>query len=447
MKILINGGGGVGLALANILAEENHDVTVVERNPARAAAANEESDVHVRIGSGATPENLRLAGAAEADIFVAATDKDEVNMLSCFLARKLGCPLTVARVSEPAFSKPDPDVSLAELGIDQIINPDQQAASEIIRLLKTPGTTEVMPLVGGAISVAGMMIRPDSPLVDMPLAELGKTAVWGTCRMVTVRRGETVMIPTGATRLQAGDEVFIIGGAESIEAVAALAAGKERQGLSKLMILGGNDIGQNLAEQLQKETRVTLVDMGGQFADLAAGRLAHTLVITGDGQEMDLLEREGLAEMDALVAVDDDEELNLIACLLARRLNGPKTIARVERKNYRPLVKTIGVDAAVSARMATVNGILKYIRTGDIKAVARMRSIPAEAIELAPRPNSKVLGVPLRKLSMPQGALLGAIVQPNGVTVPTGDSVIQQGDRVVVFALDKAVRHVEKMFG
>ena len=147
-----------------------------------------------------------------------------------------------------------------------------------------------------------------------------------------------------------------------------------------------------------------------------------------------------------LVAVDDGEELNLIACLLAKRLGKTKTIARVERKNYRPLVQMVGIEAAVSARMATVNGILKYIRTGDIKAVARMRSIPAEAIELAPRPGSKILETPLRELRFPAGALVGAIVRPGGVLVPTGESVIRQGDRVVVFALAHAVRKVEKMF-
>lgn len=446
MKVVINGAGGVGSALAGILAEEDHDVTLLEINPARVAAVSEDLDCQVLIGSGATTSDLRRAGVGGADIFVAATDRDEVNVLSCFIARKLGCPLTVARVRDAALTEADPDVPLSELGIDQVINPDRQAAGEILRLLETPGATEVMPLAGGAISVAGMRIDPASTVAGSSLARVGAAKPWGQCRVVVIRRGEQVLVPTGADVLTAGDELFVIGQPQAIELVARIASRPSEAALQRVMILGGNDIGQNVAALLQRKTRVTLVDMGGEFAADAARRLDKTLVISGDGQEMDLLEREGLADMDALVAVDDDEEMNLIACLLAKRFGGPKTIARVERKNYQPLVKTIGVDAAVSARLATVNGILKYIRYGDVKAVARMRSIPAEAIELVPRPKSKVLDRPLAELPFPAGAMVGAIVRPDGVIVPTGQSRIQHGDRVVVFALAEAVRKVEKLF-
>jgi trk system potassium uptake protein TrkA len=446
MKIVINGAGGVGHALAGILIDEKHDVTLVEISATRASAVQEDLDCQVLIGSGASAADLRRAGVGSAEIFVAATDRDEVNILSCFVARKLGCPLTVARVRDPALTEADPDVPLSELGIDQVINPDQQAAREILRLLETPGATEVIPLVGGAIHVAGMRVGADSPLASLTLAQMGARPEWGACRVVTIRRNDTTIVPAGGDTVEAGDEIFVIGKPADVETVTRRVSHSAQAKLERVMILGGNDIGQNLAAMVQRRARVTLVDMSGAFAADAARRLPKTLVIAGDGQELDLLEREGLAEVDALVAVDDDEELNLITCLLAKRLGGPKTIARVERKNYRPLVKTIGVDATVSARLATVNAILKHIRYGDVKDVARMRSIPAEAIEMQPGPRSKVLDKPLSALRFPHGAMVGAIVRPEGVIVPGGDSRIRAGDRVVIFAHDEAVRKVEKLF-
>jgi trk system potassium uptake protein TrkA len=219
-----------------------------------------------------------------------------------------------------------------------------------------------------------------------------------------------------------------------------------REEFKRVMILGASDLGRCVAEMLEDHCTVTLVDPLGQNAEEASEQLSGTLVIEGSGHDMDLLERVGLRDMDALVAVSDAEEMNLISSLYAKRMGVPRTIARIERPFYLPLMMTVDVDAGVSVRQSTVNAILKYVRVGDIKAVARMRGTGTEALELVPGHRSKVLGKSLRDLRFPRGALVGVVVRPSEVVVPDGETRINEGDHVVVFALQEAVRKVEKLF-
>jgi len=445
MKIVINGGGGVGSALAAILSQD-HDVTVIDPNVRRAEALEDEADCSVITGDGASPVVLRQAGADRSDIFLAVTNHDEVNLLSCLFARKAGCKQTVARVGNRALVH-DPAVSPADVGIDQVINPDEEAAREVIRLLRNPGTTQVTPLVDGAVLVAGMMVRAGSAFDGESLADLPHGQADLQYRVVVIRRGDETLIPTGDDRILPGDEIFVIAVPETIKRVAGLLGSAEGYGhLDRVMILGAGDLGQSVAGMLESDCRVTLVDPTGQDARDASEDLPKTLVIEATGHEMDLLEREGLSDMDAFAAVADEEEMNLIACLYAKRLGVPRTLARVERQFYRPFMMTVGVDAAVSARQVTVNAILKYVRAGDIKAVARMRGVSAEAIELVPERGAKILSGPLKSIRFPRGALVGVVVRPDEVIIPDGETVIQPGDHVVVFTLDSAIRRVERLF-
>ena len=447
MKIVINGGGGVGEALADILSNEQHDITVIEKTPNRFEALEGLLDCHILAGSGSTPAVLREADVGECGIFLAVTDCDEVNLLSCLIARKMGCPRSVARVRNPAFTADDPAVPVGEMGIDQIINPDEEAAQEIVRLLRNPGTTQVTPLAGGAVIVAGIAVPEDSPWHGRTLAELNAAHEDMRYRVVVIRRGDQAIIPSGSDHIEASDEIFVVAQPETVKRVAALIGqnpGPDE--VDRVMVLGASDLGRYVAKMLEDEFNVTLVDPRGQAAEDASEHLSRTLVIEGTGHDMDLLERVGLPQMDALVAVSDEEEMNLISCLYAKCLGVPRAIARIERPFYRPLMMTVGVDAGVSVRQSTVNAILKYVRGGDIKAVARMRGISAEALELVPGPAAKVLDTPLRKLRFPRGALVGVVVRPNEVVVPDGDTRIRHGDHVVVFALQEAVRKVGKLF-
>jgi trk system potassium uptake protein TrkA len=447
MRIVINGGGGVGQALAGILSRENHDVTVVEVNPDRCEAVSEAVDCHVITGTGVTPTILREAGVDRADIFAAVTDRDEVNLLSCVIARKLSCPRCIARVRDKSFSATDPALPVAELGIDQVINPDEVAAREIVNLLENPGTTQVIPLVNGAVIIAGITIDISSPCIGRPLSDLPQLGVGEHFRVAVIRRGSEAITPTGKDEIRIGDEIFVIAQPSTISAlVPVIVPSAPVQPLTKIMLFGASDLGRHLAAMLQHECEVKLVDISGRAARSASEELERTLVIQGSGHDMDLLEREGLAQMSAFVAVSDEEEANLIACLYAKRMGVPRAMARVERDFYRPLIMNVGVDAAVSARQATVNALVKYIHPGDIRGAARLRGVDVDAVELVPSRSAKVVGRALRDLHFPRGSLVGVIVRGDGVVVPTGDTVIEADDHVVVFTLPGVVNKVERMF-
>ncbi len=447
MKIVINGGGGVGHALASVLSEEQHDVTVLEPNASRADALEGAVDCHVVVGSGSTPADLRFAAAGQSDIFLAVTNRDEVNLLSCLIARKLGCPKTIARVRHPSFKADDPAVPVSELGVDQIINPDQEAAQEIVYLLRNPGVTQIVKLANGAVAVAGITIAEGSPLDGRSLAELPDVLGRMVYRVAVIRRHDKVVVPTGKDLAQAGDEFFVIAEPKTIEQIGRIAYPTADRGQKPpVMVCGASDLGRSLADMLQKDWRVKLIETSKQAARSASEELNGTLVIEGDGHDMAMLEREGLAQTTAFVAVSDDDEINLIGCLYAKRIGVPRTIARVERHIYRPLTMALGVDAAVSARETTVNAILKYIRPGGVQAVARMRGVSAEALEFVARAGGKIVDRPLLDVRFPRGAMVGMIVRPDEVVVPRGDTQIRQGDHVVVLALREAVKKVQKLF-
>ena len=447
MKIVINGGGGMGQALASALSEEQHDVTVLEPDPTRADALQGAVDCHVVVGTGSTPADLRVAAAGESDIFLAVTDRDEVNLLSCLIARKLGCPRTIARVRHPSFKADDPAVPVSELGVDQIINPDQEAAREIVYLLRNPGVTQIVNLANGAVAVAGITVPSGSPFDQRTLAELPDVLGPMAYRVAVIRRHSDAIVPTGKDLIQAGDEIFVIAEPKTIEQIGRIACPTDDLGQHPpIMISGATDLGKNLAGMLQKDCRVKLIGTSKRATRLASEELSRALVIEGDGHDLAMLEREGLAQASAFIALSDDDEMNLIGCLYAKRIGVPRTIARVERHIYRPLTMMLGVDAAVSARETTVNAILKYIRPGGVQAVARMRGVSAEALELVARPGGKIVDRPLQKVRFPRGAMVGMIVRPNEIIVPSGDTQIRQGDHVVVFALREAVNKVQKLF-
>lgn len=447
MKIIINGGGGVGHALASVLSEEQHDVTVLEPNAGRADALEGAVDCHVVVGSGSTPADLRSAAAGQVDIFLAVTDRDEVNLLSCLIARKLGCPRTIARVRHPSFRADDPAVPISELGVDQIINPDQEAAQEIVYLLRNPGVTQIVNLANGAVAVAGVTIAEGSPLDGRSLAEFPDVLGRMVYRVAVIRRKTKAIVPTGKDTVRAGDEVFVIAEPGAIEKIGQVAYPTADRGQRPpVMVFGASDLGRNLAGMLQDDCRVKLIETSQHAARSASEELSRTLVIQGDGHDLATLEREGLARTSAFVAVSDDDEMNLIDCLYAKRIGVPRTVARVERPIYWPLTMTLGVDAAVSARETTVNAILKYIRPDGVQAVARLRGVSAEALEFVARPGGKVVDRPLQDVRFPRGAMVGLIVRPDEIVVPGGDTQIRQGDHVVVFAVRDAVNKVQKLF-
>ena len=450
MKIIIVGAGAVGSNLAERLSGENHDVTLIEADESIVAAAQREVDAFVLPGNGATGQVLEEAGVRKTDIVIAVTNVDEINILACLQAHRYGVRTKVARVRnrDYYYRGPDADGDPASSfeGIDQMINPDQEAVNEIHELLLQPAATDIYDFADGRVQVIGARVGPGAEVADKSLREIEEEVGSRWALVAAITRKQKTIIPCGEDVLEEGDHVFLVGRQGRIsDALQKLTQGAPRP--TDVMIAGANRIGISLAEWLTHEgIHVKLVEPDERRAQRAVTTLDKALVLNGEATDADLLVQEGIDEMDAFVAVTDDEEVNLTSSLLARHHGAGKTIALIKRPNYVPLATAIGIDAAVSPRLSTARAIMRYFRHGNVLSLTDLKDSDAEVLEMEATERSTIVGRPLATLEFPRHALVGAIIKPYQVVVPRGADVIEPGDKVLVFALPRAVRAVQKLF-
>ncbi len=445
MKILILGAGDVGFHLTKKLSGEGHDLTLVERDPEKLRRAEEQLDALIVPGSASSPATLRKAGLDSADVLAALTNSDEVNLLACQLARLAGVPRKIARMRSLEFVEPGFDHPVEALGPDLLIHPEREAADAIVRLIRQSQATDVLEFADGAIQLLGIRLEADAPLLGQPLMEAWQLLEGTPARIVAVARKQKTIIPGGKDYLFAGDQIFILSLREAASEVIRR-LGKDVVNIRNVMILGGGLIGQLAARALQKEMSVKLIESRSDRSDGLAEILPDTLVIHGDGIDMDLLAVEGITDMDAFVAVTGDDETNIIATLVARHLQVPRTIALVNRTEYLPITPTIGLDAVVSKKLLTVDAILRFLRTSNVQNLASIPGVDAIIIELEARPGSRITRAPIRKLDLPRDAALGAVHRGETDFIVTGETRIEPGDRVVIFCLPRAIDRIEKLF-
>ena len=445
MKIIIVGAGEVGFHLAKILSQERHDITVVDKNEQHLARVNEALDVMVIEGSGSQVGTLKKAGASDADMLIAVTSIDEVNLTACLFAGKLGTKKKIIRVSGPEFLSSEGLISPEEFGIDLVIYPEGLAAQEIIRLIRRSAATDVLEFADGKIQIIGLKLDDVSPLVNRKLRDIVSEYDELPFRAVAISRGMSTIIPTGEDVFKRGDQVFVVSKTESVPEMLKL-SGKETASFEKIMILGGSPMGKHVAQELEREFSVKLIESSKERSIELADDLVKTMVIQGEGKDLDLLATEGIMDMDAYIAVTRDEEDNIISCLMAKHLGVKKTIAHVEKLDYIPLANTIGINALVNKKLSAATAILKFIRKGEIVSVATLHGVDAEVIEMIAQKGSHATKKPLRDLKFPDGAIIGCVIRDGSVTIPTGASRIHAHDRVVVFTLPKAIKDVEKFF-
>lgn len=445
MKILIVGAGEVGSHLAKILSQEKHDITVIDVSVERLARVSESLDVMTLEGVGSQISTLQRAGAAEADMLIAVTSKDEVNLTSCFIADKLGTKRKIIRVNDPEFLFAGSPVQPKDFGVDLVIYPDGLAAQEIVRLIRRSAATDVLEFADGRIQLIGLRIDEGSHLVNRRLKNLITDYKELQFRAVAIHRGMRTIIPTGDDVFSKGDQVFIICMTEQVPEMLRI-AGKDTAKFDKIMILGGGNIGRHVAEELQSEVSVKLLESSKETSMRLAEELTKTMVIHGEGKDLDLLATEGIQEMDAYIAVTRDEEDNILSCLMAKHLGVKKAIAHVEKLDYIPLANTIGIDALISKKLSAATAILKFIRRGEIISVATLHGVEAEVIEMIAQKGSPVTKKPLQDLKFPQGAIIGCVIHNGSVTIPVGSTRINPQDRVVVFSLPRAIQELEQFF-
>jgi trk system potassium uptake protein TrkA len=445
MKIVIIGAGEVGFYIAKRLAYEKHDLVIIDVDPEKCANIQDVLDVSVVQGNASSQSVLKEAGLESAHMLIAASATDEINILACMVASKMGVKRRIARVRNPDYYNGSSILKSEDLGIDLFIHPEEEVIKEITQLLRRAAASEVIEFENGKILVVGLKLDANCPNLNKQLKEIGNEEQRKNFRVVAMLKGEKTIIPTGYDYFSKNDQIFVVTKRESLPQVLSL-TGKSDQKLDNIMILGGGKIGMGLASKLEREIDVTLIESNKEKSVKLAHQLKKTSVFQADGTEMDLLAKEGILDTDAFVAVTSDDEANLVSCLLAKHLGIQKTIALVNRASYLPLMPVIGIDSTVNVRISTANAILRFIRRGDILSVATFHGIDAEAIEFEIKKADKITGKPLKKLGLPEGSLIAAIVRGEEVFVPYGNSSIEPGDKVIVFALPKAIPPIEKRF-
>lgn len=447
MRILILGAGEVGSHLARQLSDEGHDVVLIEEDRERVRAIEDSMDAMVVHGNGASLSVLEEAGIRRTDLLLAVTSVDEINLMACLSASQYQVPVKIARVSKPDYFEHHRVLPPDRLGVDLMINPERECALEVFQLLQSAAVTEVAQFEGGLVQLIGFWVQPGAPIAGRTLAELGREGRRSHYLVAAlVRDGET-RIPTGGDEIRVGDHLFVIGEPTHLPEILPL-AGHGDYRLSRVTIAGGSREGFLLAQMLaETDVSCTILETDRARAVWLAEQLPSALVLHADATDLELLEMEGTGENDGFVAFTGNDETNLLSCLLAKNLGTRKVVALIDRMNYIPLVSRVGVDAAVSPRRSTVNAILSYVRRGSVLSVASLRGASAEVIEFDVSERFRDAGVPLSRMEVPEGSLVGAIVRGSRVIIPKGDDTIRVGDRVIVFTLPGAISQVERVFG
>jgi trk system potassium uptake protein TrkA len=451
MKVIICGAGQVGFNIARYLASEDNDVTVIDISRELIEKLSDTIDVQGLVGYASHPEVLERAGAGDADMLIAVTHNDEVNMVACHVAHSIfEVPTKIARVRYQGYQRPEWSrlFERAHLPIDVIISPEIEVARAIGRRLEIPGAFDAIPLAEGRVSLIGVHCTSECPIINTPLRQLTQLFPDLNIVVVGILRNDRRIVPEPDEVMLPGDDVYFV--ADSRHLARAMAVfGHEEPEARRIIIVGGGNIGQNLASNVEREhpgVSIKLIEIDKRRAEAAAQALPRAVVIHGDALDAEILEEANVQETETIVAVSNDDEVNILASLLAKRFGCQRSITLINKPTYTPLMGNLGIDAVVSPRAITVSTILQHVRRGRVRSVHTLSDGFGEIIEVEALETSGLVGPPLREAKLPQGVIVGAIVRDNEIVIPRGDTVVRTGDRVVLFAAAGAVKKVEKMF-
>jgi trk system potassium uptake protein TrkA len=446
MKVLVVGAGEVGFHLAQRLSEESQDVILIESDPERAEFASVHLDVMTVVGNGASLSVLEKAGVRGASMMLAVTSRDEVNLVACLAAKRLGVQYAVARISSPEYYERGSVLSREHMGIDLMINPERECAWETYQLLQSAAATDVAQFAGGRVQLIGLPVREGAPVAGRALEDLAEEFRDSHYVTAAIVRDGVTIIPKGDTRIRAGDHLYILTPTSETQGIPPL-VGFDRYRLRRVMIAGGSAEGEFLAETLEEHgVETTILDRDRRRCLELAEKLPRSLVLHADATDLELLEMEGVSGIDGFVSATGNDETNLLSSLLAKSAGAAKVVSLVHKFEYLRLVPKVGVDASVSPRMSTVNAILRYVRRGRVMTVASLTGIEAEAIEFRIDIGTRIAGRALKDVDFPRGAIVGMILRDGEFILPHGDDQVLPGDEVIVFSLPEAIHEVEELF-
>ena len=451
MKIIISGAGEVGSHLAKMLSNEANDITVIDSDQGRLEALASNTDVITVEGNPSAIRTLSEAGAAEADLFIAVnpSDSQDVNIVSAILAKKLGSKKVTARINNEEYLTYENKYLFTEMGIDLMFYPEKIAAGEIIDLLKRTAAADSLDFARGKLQIAVFKLEEESPLIGMNMAEFSTVAAeeGQKFRVVAISRNNETIIPKFDTKFKYHDLVFIISKREGMDMLMKY-IGKRNIEVNNLMILGGSPIGEMVAKQLSRQMEsIKLIEMNKEKCiDLSEKLPGNVIVVNGDGRNSDMLQEESIREYDAFVAVTNNSETNILACVAAKRLGVARTIAEVENLEYIRLAESMGVDAVINKKLITAGRIFKFTLSNKVRFIKYMSGTNAEVLEFIVSPDTAITKKALKDMDFPRNAIIGGVIRGNESFIAVGDTQIQAYDRVAVFALPEAVKEVDRFF-
>lgn len=443
MRVIILGAGEVGYQIARYLSGESIEVVVIDRETSKLKRVSEDLDVATIEGEVGDSDVLRDSGAEHADILLAVTDSDEANMIACLLAKTMfKVPRRIARIRNTDYYRNKQLLSKDTLDINPAINPEVEAAEAITRLLKAPFASTIEPFENGIVYVLGCKLPEASPFAGRSLKEVsgaGRRLLVGL-----VERGDQVFIPTGNDIVQAGDIVYLpVLSSQIAQTVAHL--GIVTQPVRRVIMNGGGRIGYAVASAIEREVDLKVIDADLERCKFLSKQLHRAIVLYGDGSDQRMLTDEYISETDVYISVTNNDELNIMACLLAKKLGVKKTISVVNRTDYISVAHSLGLHSVLSPRLLTASSIVRYVRRGEILSLTAIADGRAEVLEARVPDSSPIVGVALREMQLPAGSLIGAVIRGNDVIIPTGADSLRPGDKLIVFVLREAMRDIEKM--
>lgn len=464
MNIIILGAGRVGESVAESLVSEKNDITVIDTNPQRLRELEDRLDLRGVPGNGIQPSVLEAAGANDCDMLIACAPLDETNLVCCKVAHDVfNIPTTIARIRSPEFQNESPLMGKEGFAVDQVICPEESLTTYIRKLIEYPEALQVLEFAGGAVSLIAVRAVTGGPMVRHVISELPQLVPNVEMRFVAIYRSDELgvdrqVVCDGTTRIEPGDELFVLAATRDIRRVLD-ALRRRDEPVRRVMIAGGGRVGLRLAREIEADCRVKLIETSATRCEYLSSQLkSDTLVLNGDSTDEDLLGDENVHDTDLFLALTSDDEDNIMACLLAKRMGARRVLALINRRAYADLVQGTQIDIALSPAQTVIGELLAYVRRGDVEAVYSLRRGAAEALEAVAhgdRKSSKVVGRRIEELPLPAGAQIGALVrrvrdgdggEPQ-VIMAHHDTVIESGDHVIVFVPRKRmVREIEKLF-
>jgi trk system potassium uptake protein len=446
MKVIVIGAGEVGYHIADSLSREGIDAVVIDRSEERLREVSEMLDVQTVLGSGSSPEVLKRAGMAQAEMVIAVTDSDETNMIACLLAStQCRIPIRIARIRNVELNGNCSLFGTDHLNIDLAINPEREAVNNVMDLLESPGAAEVFRFAGGRIRLLGFQIDPGAVVIGKKLTDLLAMEPDFKVLITAIVRGDRLIVPSGGSIIEDGDYLFAVTDAAHVRNLLRF-FGKKTEPPRRVIIIGGGNTGLMLAEAIEKRNiAVKIIEKKQGRCETLASLLQKTVVLHGDGTSQELLREENIEETDFFIAVTNDEEANILGALVAKQLGARKVISLINRIDYIPLVSRVGIDGVINPRHAAISRILHYIRKGKVISATPLRDEKAEAFEFIALETSDITGRPFKDIHFRHGTIVGAICRGEEIIIPDGNSVIRPGDHVVIFTPHSAIGELEKL--